>query len=191
MPIRPENKHRYPSNWKQIRERILGRAGNKCEGIWGEKCGVANHAIVRRYLTQDLSRFKDIKIVLTIAHMDHTPENNDDRNLRALCQRCHNQYDAKFRANNRIKNKLAAMAKKAGKMETVTRCKFKCNSITTHAGGNKDVHMSPVYGDSPENKAFWAASPGGEFKLNWVNPNVSFEPGKEYYIDISLAPAAT
>lgn len=105
MPIRPENKSRYPKDWKLIREKILGRAGNKCEGIYGEKCGVANHAVVRRYLKQDLSNFKDIKIVLTIAHMDHTPENNDPSNLRALCQRCHNQYDAKFRAQNRMRRR--------------------------------------------------------------------------------------
>ena len=27
MPIRPENKHRYPRDWKQIRAAILDRAG--------------------------------------------------------------------------------------------------------------------------------------------------------------------
>lgn len=31
MPIKPENKGRYPKNWKQIRQQILDRAGNFCE----------------------------------------------------------------------------------------------------------------------------------------------------------------
>ena len=38
MPIKPENKSRYPKNWKEIRERILIRANNRCEF-----CGVENH----------------------------------------------------------------------------------------------------------------------------------------------------
>lgn len=100
-PIRPENKHRYPKNWREIRIRTLARAGNRCEGVPGTPCGVANYAIVRRYQTQDLRKWKDIRIVLTIAHLDHTPENNDPRNLRALCQQCHNRYDAKVRAEGR------------------------------------------------------------------------------------------
>lgn len=32
MPIKPENAKRYPRDWKQIRARILARAGNRCEG---------------------------------------------------------------------------------------------------------------------------------------------------------------
>lgn len=107
MPILPENKKRYPKNWKEIREQILGRAGNRCEGVPGQKCGVSNGAIVRRYQTQCLRKFKDVKIVLTIAHLDHTPENNDHSNLRALCQQCHNRYDAKHRAKNRKERREA------------------------------------------------------------------------------------
>lgn len=38
-----------------------------------------------------------VKIVLTVAHLDHQPENCADDNLRAWCQRCHNLYDAKMR----------------------------------------------------------------------------------------------
>ena len=36
-------------------------------------------------------------VVLTIAHLDHTPEHNDESNLVAPCQRCHNGYDAPHR----------------------------------------------------------------------------------------------
>ena len=40
MPIKPENKGRYPKDWKAIRERILERAEHACE-----KCGALNHTI--------------------------------------------------------------------------------------------------------------------------------------------------
>lgn len=40
MPIKPENRGRYPANWKEIRAEILKRAGNKCEF-----CGVENYAV--------------------------------------------------------------------------------------------------------------------------------------------------
>jgi 5-methylcytosine-specific restriction endonuclease McrA len=35
--------------------------------------------------------------VLTVAHLDHQPENNSPENLRAMCQRCHNRMDAPVR----------------------------------------------------------------------------------------------
>jgi tRNA(Ile)-lysidine synthase TilS/MesJ len=43
---------------------------------------------------------KKIKIVLTIAHIDHDTTNNADDNLAALCQRCHNRHDAPHRTVN-------------------------------------------------------------------------------------------
>jgi 5-methylcytosine-specific restriction endonuclease McrA len=120
MPIKPENKARYPANWKAIRAAILLRAGNCCE-----QCHVANHARIARgdgpdvntYMTDDAEvycantgeylgrrRMTDytllrmVNIVLTIAHLDHTPENCVPENLRAWCQRCHLQYDAQHHA---------------------------------------------------------------------------------------------
>ena len=83
MPIKPENKSRYPKNWKEIRQQILLRANNKCEF-----CGIENY----------LKRENGAVVVLTIAHLDHQPENCNPDNLRALCQRCHLSYDAKHHA---------------------------------------------------------------------------------------------
>lgn len=40
MPITPENRKRYPDDWKAIRESILARAKYCCE--W---CGVPNYAV--------------------------------------------------------------------------------------------------------------------------------------------------
>ena len=90
MPIKPENKGRYPKNWKEIRQKILQRANNRCEF-----CGRVNHSIVEN------EQGKLIKVVLTIAHLNHTPEDCRPENLKALCQRCHNRYDAKHRAETR------------------------------------------------------------------------------------------
>lgn len=113
MPIRPENKLRYPADWKQIRERILRRAGYRCEhpgcgalhrelGYWRDgqwvplplalkEAGVDKPCTVA---CSDGSTIKIIMIVLTIAHLDHTPGNCSDDNLRAWCQRHHLAYDA-------------------------------------------------------------------------------------------------
>jgi 5-methylcytosine-specific restriction endonuclease McrA len=40
--------------------------------------------------------------VLTIAHLDHTPENNEPENLRAMCQGCHLHYDREHHAQTRL-----------------------------------------------------------------------------------------
>lgn len=115
MPIRPENKARYPKDWPQISQRIRSRAGNRCE-CEGE-CGLRHveiegepldlppqlwvvpsvppgrcHAVNKAPHPATKSM-----VVLTVAHLDHTPENCADDNLRAMCQRCHNRYDAAMR----------------------------------------------------------------------------------------------
>ena len=80
MPIKDWGK--YPSNWKEIRQRILTRSKHRCEF-----CGVENYS--RHPITGS-------KVVLTIAHLDHNTGNNADVNLRALCQKCHLNYDKKL-----------------------------------------------------------------------------------------------
>lgn len=90
MPIRPENKALYPRNWKLIRQRILLRANNCCEGTPDHpNCRVENYTF---------HPATGSKVVLTVAHMDRKLTDHSDGNLRALCQRCHNQWDAKDRA---------------------------------------------------------------------------------------------
>ena len=114
MPIKPENRARYPKDWKRISASIRERAGHKCE-----LCGVPNYAVVKwldgkwvEVIPGTLGNYaaarqiaaeesigweqgdpKAIVIVLTVAHLDHTPENCDPENLRAWCQRCHLDYD--------------------------------------------------------------------------------------------------
>ena len=43
MPIKPENRKRYPANWPSIRHAILERARHRCE--W---CDLPNYAVGRR-----------------------------------------------------------------------------------------------------------------------------------------------
>jgi len=52
-----------------------------------------------------------IRIVLTIAHLDHKPENSADDNLKALCQRCHLRYDHDHHQRNAYATRRAGKAK--------------------------------------------------------------------------------
>lgn len=56
------------------------------------------------------ARLKIVKIVLTVAHLDHTPENCAHDNLRSWCQRCHNKYDAKMRREGIKQRRHAAQS---------------------------------------------------------------------------------
>jgi len=116
MPISKENKLKYPKNWKQISLNVRAKADNRCEF-----CDIKNHAIGYRTKKGEFielepshqadidvqeNNLKLIKIVLTVAHLDHNPENNEAENLKALCQKCHLNYDKKQHLKTRQKNKL-------------------------------------------------------------------------------------
>ena len=104
MPI---NKALYPKDWPEISARIRQREGNCCKF-----CHVANGAIGARDRFgewHDLDQMdslnaavgddlfgeypKIVRIILTVAHLDQNPGNNDESNLAALCQRCHLNHD--------------------------------------------------------------------------------------------------
>lgn len=123
MPIRPENRDRYPADWKAISWRIRNeRAQGRCE-CEGE-CGSKGHTWWLRLATWDpsipdgrcpnrnggLSEFTGSRVVLTVAHLDHTPENCDDDNLKAMCQACHLAYDAEHHAQTRAETRRAELA---------------------------------------------------------------------------------
>ena len=48
---------------------------------------------------------KQIAIVLTIAHLNHTPEDCRPENLCALCQKCHLNYDQEYHRLQRALSK--------------------------------------------------------------------------------------
>lgn len=132
MPIKPENRARYPVDWPQIVARIRNRASNKCEN-----CGVQNGALGGRvdgvfypalprgemmlrlewpapgeywWCSGHPERLRIIRIVCTTAHLDHTPENCDDDNLRFWCQRCHLRYDRNHHLINARETRRAGRA---------------------------------------------------------------------------------
>jgi hypothetical protein len=51
------------------------------------------------------------KVILTVAHLNHTPEDCRDENLLAMCQGCHLHYDREHHAETRAATRaLAALA---------------------------------------------------------------------------------
>jgi hypothetical protein len=102
MPIRPENRNRYPKNWREIVAKVRERSGNRCEGSPAyPDCRAENgqpHPVTGSI------------VVLTTAHLDHTPENCDLENLRHWCQRCHLTYDLEYHRRNAYKTRRKGKA---------------------------------------------------------------------------------
>ena len=113
MSIRPENLSLYPPEWPKIREEILARANRCCEGSPAyPDCRAAD---------REAHPVTGSKVVLTIAHLDHNPTNNDPSNLRAWCQKCHNTYDSRQRAANHKASKAILPPGMRNLAEGVTR----------------------------------------------------------------------
>jgi 5-methylcytosine-specific restriction endonuclease McrA len=133
MPI---DYKKYSPSWKtKIRPDILERDNHCCKecgvknysvGYWGidgrfYDAGTIFNALEETgydYFAHELSNVncmqKPIKIVLTIAHLDHDVTNNNYANLAALCQRHHLAYDKEYhmknsRETNRVKKGLQNM----------------------------------------------------------------------------------
>ena len=91
MPIRPENKSRYPDDWSSsIVPCVRARSGNRCEGSPAyPDCRARNgepHPVTGSI------------VVLTVAHLEGAAlETRKLHELRHWCQRCHNTYDAPMR----------------------------------------------------------------------------------------------
>ncbi len=84
----PMQRERYPKDWERIAFEIKEAAGWKCEQC-GKQCRKPGEP------------FDTHKRTLTVAHMDHTPENMERGNLKALCAPCHLRYDARHHAETR------------------------------------------------------------------------------------------
>lgn len=126
MPI---DYKRYPPNWKkEIVPNILKRADNCCENdgcdhkngellwavrykgrsSWFRNFDEANNQKKSGEIKRGtiVPNPKQIKVVLTIAHLDHDETNWDvklDR-LKAMCQLCHLRYDAKEKYRRSLSN---------------------------------------------------------------------------------------
>jgi len=92
MPI---DYSKYPSDWPEIRARILKRDGNACKF-----CGAENY---------EPHPITGSRVILTVAHLDHDLRNCEDWNLAALCQRCHLKYDLGQHLHSRAVGKQERM----------------------------------------------------------------------------------
>lgn len=120
---------------KQIRPRILDRDGHCCafcgkpnhsevyqivepgRRMWWIEERFRKGAVRRRLVTHNghtlswnadelpLMRGYTVRVVLTVAHLDHDPANMDEANLAALCQWCHLHHDQQHHANTRATRK--------------------------------------------------------------------------------------
>lgn len=74
-------------------------------------------------------------------------------------------------------------------MSRKIRAKMKCNSVTK-TEGSEQVKLAPVTaGNNPDNASWSKWTPSGVLELNITNPDVhgAFEPGKEYFVEITAA----
>ena len=85
----PMDTKRYPHDWKRIAFEVKQEAGWRCEEC-GTQCRRPGEPFVTHRLT------------LTVAHLNHTPEDCRRDNLRALCAPCHLRYDAQHHAETRM-----------------------------------------------------------------------------------------
>lgn len=124
--------HRYPKDWPAIRASIRARAGERCE-----QCRAPNGATIARgakgsrdegtYMLEGgevhdaatgeyrgLARGSEydagsfVRVILTVAHLNHREDDNRPENLAALCQRCHLRLDAADNAARRRERRDAA-----------------------------------------------------------------------------------
>lgn len=127
MPISVENMRLYPGGsirspeWRAIVSRIGERSGWKCE-----RCKAPHNELICRGEGDDAGTYmlskgevidietgehlgyargseyqgRFVKVVLTVAHIEHDLSKNEDEDLMHWCQRCHNMHDVKHRQAN-------------------------------------------------------------------------------------------
>ena len=126
----PMDRSRYPANWKEIALAVKTAANWTCQEC-GKPCrrpDESTEELSNRLMELDdtigSSWLADLlvdhidrstgywgmtpmpqRFTLTVAHLDHQPENCDRANLKALCSVCHLRYDATHHAASRRRNK--------------------------------------------------------------------------------------
>ena len=90
----PMERERYPADWERI-----ARAKKEATGWRCERCG--------KQCRKPGEPFDTHRNTLTVAHLNHTPEDVRPENLCAMCAPCHLRYDAQHHAESRILRKAA------------------------------------------------------------------------------------
>ncbi len=103
MPMRREL---YPDDWETISKRIrFERAQNKCE-CEGE---CESHEGRCQAVNYEPHPDTGSRVVLTVAHLNDDKMDCSDENLKAMCQRCHLNYDRDEHRRNRAATFRAAL----------------------------------------------------------------------------------
>lgn len=90
----PMERERYPDDWEQIAHMIKQNAEWKCE-VCGKQCRLPGEP------------FDTHKRTLTVAHLNHMPEDVRPENLKAMCAPCHLRYDAKHHVETRKSRRVS------------------------------------------------------------------------------------
>ena len=105
-PIRPENRDRYGDDWSEFSASIrFDRAQGLCE-CEGE-CGRGTHEGRCPNRHGFPAYCTGSKVVLTVAHLCHTPECRE--HVKAMCQGCHLHYDRDHHAQTRAATRQAEL----------------------------------------------------------------------------------
>ena len=136
MPIRREDRHFYPIDWRELSAAIrFGRAKGRCEHCGRPHNKTVYHLGDGRWFDDEAERWRDgrgrlirkaalpdprsdqleLTVTTTLvriacAHLDQDTSNNDDSNLAALCQRCHLDHDRPW---NLEKRRLTVLLRRA------------------------------------------------------------------------------
>ncbi len=123
----PMDRSLYPSDWDEIALAIKNDADWQCKAC-GRPCRRPEETFDELYQrlpsywepywwSWEESDYERVKIArphrfkLTVAHLDHNPQNCDRNNLRAWCTPCHARYDLK-----QMGLKRALKAERAGQL---------------------------------------------------------------------------
>lgn len=118
----PMNRSLYPSDWDAIATRIKNKADWTCQNCqrpcrkpkvsWVDFCQWLLDTGQMDWYADGVEIVKDgtykehiHRFTLTVAHLDHRPQNCQDKNLRAWCFPCHARYDGHQTVLRRSRNK--------------------------------------------------------------------------------------
>lgn len=91
----PMERERYPSDWELIALAVKEAADWKCH-VCGRNCRRPGEP------------FDTHRRTLTVAHLNHQPEDCRPENLKAMCAPCHLRYDARQHSETRKRRRRNA-----------------------------------------------------------------------------------
>ena len=91
----PMERERYPSDWELIALAVKEAADWKCQ-VCGRNCRRPGEP------------FDTHRRTLTVAHLNHQPEDCRPENLKAMCAPCHLRYDSRSHAETRKRRRRNA-----------------------------------------------------------------------------------